>query len=103
MDNKNKSQQYNYPFRYCNSQTLCKEHGITYATLERWNREEKELKRDIPGKIIIPGVRSYIWNPTIFHDQFLMPKLESETRNEYEQREHLTIINNLKQKRAINE
>jgi len=102
MHNKNKSQ-YNYPYRYCNSQELCKVHGIQYATLERWNREEKDKKKDIPGKIIVPGVRSYIWDPLVFHDKFLLPKLDGAVRNEYEQREHLTIINNLKQKRAINE
>ena len=100
MVEKTQSKQYSYPFRYCNSRQLCEVHGIQYATLERWNREAKDENKIIPGRINIPGVRSYIWNPTIFHDKFLMPKLESETRNEYEQREHLTIINNLKQKRA---
>jgi len=102
MHTKIKSQ-YNYPYRYCNSQELCKVHGIQYTTLERWNREEKDKKKDIPGKIIVPGVRSYIWDPLVFHDKFLLPKLDGAVRNEYEQREHLTIINNLKQKRAINE
>ena len=99
MVNTTQSQKYSYPFRYCNSRQLCEIHGLQYTTLERWNREEKELGKDIPGKIMIPGVRSYIWNATVFHDKFLLPKLDGVVRNEYEQREHLTIINNLKQKR----
>lgn len=87
---------YNYPFRYCNSHKLCGVHGLQYRTLERWIREEKEKKKTIPGRIPIPGVRSYIWDPNKFHDQFLVPKLYGPVRNEYEKREHLLIINNLK-------
>ena len=88
---------YNYPFRYCNSRQLCEVHGIQYATLERWNREEKDKNKTIPGRIPIPGVRSYIWEPSKFHDEFLLPKLNGLVRNEYEKQEHLLIINNLKQ------
>jgi len=87
---------YNYPFRYCNSRQLCEVHGIQYATLERWNREEKDKNKTIPGRIPIPGVRSYIWEPDKFHDEFLLPKLNGLVRNEYEKQEHLLIINNLK-------
>ena len=96
MQTKQKSQQYNYPFRYCNSRQLCEVHGIQYTTLERWNREEKDKNKIIPGRINIPGVRSYIWDATVFHDKFLLPKLNGPVRNEYEQRDHLLIINNLK-------
>ena len=89
---------YNYPFRYCNSRKLCEVHGLQYLTLERWVSEEKEKGRTIPGKIPIPGVRSYIWEANVFHDQFLVSKLNGPTRNEYEKREHLLIINNQKRK-----
>ena len=92
---------YNYPFRYCNSQKLCEVHGLQYTTLERWNREEKEKGKTIPGRIPIPGVRSYIWEPNKFHDKFLLPKLNGPVRNEYEKREHLLIINNQKVRKVI--
>ena len=92
---------YNYPFRYCNSQKLCEIHGLQYSTLERWVREEKENGKTIPGKIPIPGVRSYIWDPKIFHDQFLMPKLYGSVRNEYEKQEHIVILNNIKKRKAV--
>ena len=90
---------YNYPFRYCNSQKLCGEHGLQYTTLERWQREEKDKGKIIPGRIPIPGVRSYIWDPNKFHDQFLMPKLYGSVRNEYEKQEHIVILNNLKKRK----
>ena len=89
---------YNYPFRYCNSHKLCEVHGLQYATLERWQREEKDKGKTIPGRINVPGVRSYIWEANVFHDQFLVSKLNGPTRNEYEKREHLLIINNQKRK-----
>jgi len=89
---------YKYNFRYCNSQKLCEVHGLQYTTLERWIREEKEKGKTIPGRIPVPGVRSYIWEANIFHDQFLVSKLNGPTRNEYEKREHLLIINNQKRK-----
>ena len=92
--------QYNYPFRYCNSHKLCDVHGIQYTTLERWQREEKDKGKTIPGRINVPGVRSYIWDPNKFHDLFLMPKLYGPVRNEYERREHMVIINN-KQRKAV--
>ena len=92
---------YNYPFRYCNSRKLCEVHGIQYTTLERWQREEKDKGETIPGRIDIPGVRTYIWEPKQFHDLFLMPKLYGPVRNEYEKKEHLVILNNNKQKRAV--
>ena len=89
---------YKYNFRYCNSQKLCEVHGLQYTTLERWQREEKDKGKTIPGRIPIPGVRSYIWDTNKFHDQFLVSKLNGPTRNEYEKREHLLIINNQKRK-----
>tara|TARA_R110000772_G_scaffold127187_2_gene234323 strand:- start:196 stop:501 length:306 start_codon:yes stop_codon:yes gene_type:complete len=98
MEKETKHHKYTYLYRYCNSQQLCKVHGISYSTLERWNREAKDEGKHIPGKIMIPGVRSYIWDPSIFHDQFLIPKINGAVRNQYEQREHLLIVNNLKQK-----
>ena len=94
MVEKTQSQQYNYPFRYCNSRQLCEVHGLQYTTLERWNREAKDENKIIPGRINIPGVRSYIWDADKFHDEFLLPKINGPVRNEYEQREHLLIINN---------
>ena len=90
---------YNYPFRYCNSRKNCEVHGLQYRTLERWIREEKEKEKTIPGRIPIPGVRSYIWDPNIFHDQFLIPKLYGSVRNEYEEQEHIVILNNLKKRK----
>jgi len=95
----NKISNYNYPFRYCNSQKLCDGHGLQYTTLERWQREEKDKGKIIPGRISIPGVRSYIWEPNKFHDEFLLPKLNGPVRNEYEKQEHLLIINNQQRKR----
>ena len=89
---------YKYPFRYCNSRKLCEEHGIPGRTLERWISEEKGK---IPGRILISGVRNYIYDPVIFHDQFLVSKLNGPTRNEYEKREHLLIINNLQERRSL--
>ena len=92
---------YNYPFRYCNSRKLCEVHGLQYRTLERWVSEEKEKGRTIPGKIPVPGVRSYIWDPNKFHDLFLLPKLYGSVRNEYEQQEHVVILNNIKKRKAV--
>ena len=94
----NTDKQYKYPFKYCNSHKLCEVHGLQYATLERWQREEKDKGKTIPARINVPGVRSYIWEANVFHDQFLVSKLNGPTRNEYEKREHLLIINNQKRK-----
>jgi len=91
---------YKYNFRYCNSRKLCEVHGLQYATLERWQREEKSKGKTIPGRIPIPGVRSYIWDANKFHDQFLMPKLHGPVRNEYEKQEHVVILNNIKERKA---
>ena len=68
--------------------------------LERWISEAKDDGKTIPGRIPIPGIRSYLWNPVIFHDEYLLPKLNAPVRNEYEQREHLIIINNLKKRKV---
>ena len=95
MDTKN----YKYNFRYCRSKKLCEVHGFGYKTLERWISEEKDLGRTIPGRIKLPGVNSYIWDPVIFHDQFLVSKVNGPTRNEYEKREHLLIFKHLKANR----
>ena len=92
---------YNYPFRYCNSHKLCEVHGLQYRTLERWIKEEKGEGKTIPGRIPVPGVRSYIWDPNKFHDLFLMPKLYGPVRNEYEKLEHVVILNNIKKRKAI--
>jgi len=89
---------YNYPFRYCNSHKLCEVHGLPNRSLERWISEEKSKGKIIPGRIPIPGVRSYIWDANKFHDQFLMPKLYGPVRNEYEKQEHIVILNNLKER-----
>ena len=94
------NQQYNYPFRYCNSRQLCEQHGITNKTLERWISEAKAEGKTIPGRVPLPGVRSYVWNPIIFHDQYLLPKIHGPVRNEYEHREHLIVINNLKKRKV---
>jgi|TARA_R110000772_G_scaffold8920_1_gene29334 hypothetical protein len=94
------NQKYIYPFKYCNSRQLCEQHGITYKTLERWISEAKAEGKTIPGIVPIPGVRSYIWDPIIFHDQYLLPKINGPVRNEYEQRDHLLIINNLKKRKV---
>jgi hypothetical protein len=94
------NQQYTYPFRYCSSRQLCDQHGIKYKMLERWISEAKDDGKTIPGRIPIPGIRSYLWNPVIFHDEYLLPKLMAPVRNEYEQREHLIIINNLKKRKV---
>lgn len=92
---------YNYPFRYCNSRKLCEVHGIPFRTLERWISEEKEKGNTISGRKSIPGVRGYIWDPNLFHDHFLMPKLYGPVRNEYEEQEHIVILNNIKKRKAI--
>lgn len=92
---------YKYPFRYCNSRILCEVHGLQYRTLERWISEEKDKGKIIPGRIKIPGTRSYLWTPEIFHDQFLIPKLNGPVRNEYEKQEHFLIINNNKKERNV--
>ena len=94
------NQKYNYPFRYCNSRQLCEQHGMTYKTLERWISEAKADGVKIPGIVPIPGTRSYIWNPIIFHDKYLLPKIHGPVRNEYEKNGHLLIINNLKKRKV---
>ena len=88
---------FKYKYRYCNQHQLCNEHGLREKTLERWISEEKDKGLTIPGRIKIPGVRSYIWEPEKFHDEFLIPKLFGPVRNEYEKQEHIIILNNLKQ------
>ena len=62
--------------------------------------EAKAEGKTIPGRVPLPGVRSYVWNPIIFHDQYLLPKIHGPVRNEYEQRDHLLIINNLKKRKV---
>ena len=94
-----KSVNYKYPFRYCNSRKLCEVHGLQYTTLERWIREEKDKCKTIPGKISIPGVRSYVWDAGIFHDKFFLSRIHGPVRNEYEKQEHLLIINNQQRKK----
>jgi hypothetical protein len=91
---KNKSFKYNY--RYCNQAELCSGHGLNYKTVERWISEAKDRSETIPGRIKIPGVRTYIWDPIKFHDEFLIPTLNGTYRNEYEKAEYLVISNNLK-------
>jgi|TARA_Y100000310_G_scaffold315335_1_gene365746 hypothetical protein len=86
--------QFKYNHRYCNAKTLCKDHGFGRRTLERWI---SETNGNLPGRIKLPGVRSYIYDPVLFHDTFLLPKLNEPVRNEYEGQEHLAIITNLKQ------
>ena len=95
-----KNQKYIYPFRYCSSRQLCDQHGIKYKMLERWISEAKDEGKTIPGRTKIPGIRSYLWDPVIFHDQYLLPKLNAPVRNEYEHREHLIVINNLKKRKV---
>jgi len=87
---------YKYKYRYCNQYQLCKDHGLQQKTLERWISEHKDKCLSIPGRLKIPGVRNYIWNPEIFHDVFLIPTLNGTYRNEYEKDEHVEILNNLK-------
>ena len=99
MVKQDKSYQYNY--RYCNQSELCLAHGINYKTVERWIWEHNAVGLTVPGRIKIPGVRNYIWDPIIFHDEFLIPKLNGTyiampTRNEYEKHEYLVISDNLK-------
>ena len=65
-----------------------------------WISEAKDEGKTIPGRIPIPGTRAYLWDPKIFHDQYLLPKLMGLARNEYETREHLLVLNNLKKKRV---
>ena len=93
-----KTVNYNYPFRYRNSRKLCEVHGLQYTTLERWIREEKEKGKTIPGRIKIPGTRSFVYDQGIFHDQFFLSRIHGPVRNEYEKQEHLLIINNQQRK-----
>ena len=102
MDKQDKSYQYKY--RYCNQAELCLAHGLNYKTIERWISEHKEKNLTIPGRIKIPGVRNYIWDPIIFHDVFFVPTLNGTYRNEtyhneYERQEYLVISKNLKNNR----
>ena len=100
MAHQDKSIKYKYPYRYCDQKKLCQDHGLNYKTVERWISEAKDRGETIPGRIKIPGVRNYIFDPIVFHDEFLMPKLLGPTRNEHEKAHHVVILNNLKQKRA---
>ena len=106
---KTRDKSYQYKYRYCNQAELCLAHGLNYKTVERWISEHKDLGLPIPGRIKIPGVRAYIYDPHIFHDEFLVPTLNGTyiampTRNEYEKQEYLVISNNLKtiNKKGIN-
>ena len=90
---------YQYKYRYCNQSELCIAHGINYKTAERWIWEHNAVGLTVPGRIKIPGVRNYIWDPIIFHDEFLVPTLNGSYRNEYERQELLVISNNLKNNR----
>jgi len=98
---KTKDKSYQYKYRYCNQAELCAAHGIRYKTIERWICEHNDKGQNLPGRIKIPGVRAYIYDPEIFHDEFLVPTLNETyvARNEYEQQEHLLISTNLKQNR----
>ncbi len=97
MVKQDKSYQYNY--RYCSQSELCLAHGINYKTVERWICDHKDKGQTLPGRIKIPGVRAYIYDPQIFHDEFLVPTLNGSYRNEYERQELLVISNNLKNNR----
>ena len=94
-----KDKSYQYKFRYCNQAELCLAHGLTYKTVERWICDHKDKGQTLPGRIKIPGVRAYIYDPQIFHDEFLVPYLNGSYRNEYERQELLVISNNLKNNR----
>ena len=98
---KQEDKPYKYNYRYCTQKQLCDEHGISYKTIERWIAEAKDKGQTIPGRIKIPGVRNYIWDPIIFHDVFLIPTLLGTYRNEYEKTEHVVILNNLQTKRGV--
>ena len=98
---KQEDKSYKYSYRYCTQKQLCDEHGITPKTCERWIAEAKDKGQTIPGRIKIPGVRNYIWDPIIFHDVFLIPTLLGTYRNEYEKTEHVVILNNLQTKRGV--
>ena len=100
LQHQDKSIKYIYPSRYCNQGELCLWHGLNYKTVERWISEAKDRGETIPGRLKIPGVRNYIWNPIIFHDEFLMPTLNGPTRNKHEKAHHVVILNNLKQREA---
>ena len=96
---KTRDKSYQYKFRYCNQGELCLAHGINYKTIERWICDHKDKGQTLPGRIKIPGVRAYIYDPQIFHDEFLVPTLNGTYRNEYERQELLVISNNLKNNR----
>ena len=98
---KQEDKSYKYSYRYCTQKQLCDEHGITPKTIERWIAEAKDKGQTIPGRIKIPGVRNYIWDPIIFHDVFLILTLLGTYRNEYEKTEHVVILNNLQTKRGV--
>ena len=94
---------YKYTFRYCTGNVLGKAHGFGRRTLDRWISEEKDKGKTIPGRMQIPGTRSFIYEPEIFHDEFLLPKILGTSRNEIEDLEHkqiYAVINNLNERRS---
>ena len=46
--------------------------------LERQISEAKDEGKTIPGRIPIPGIRSYLWNLTILYVKLECPKAEGE-------------------------
>ena len=53
----------------------------------------------------MPGTRSYIYDPIVFHNEFLLPRLMATPINEYEAAENkkiLIALTNKKKKEVIN-
>ena len=93
---------YKYPFRYCNAKTLCKWHGFSLRKLESLIANNGG---SVPGRYKMPGTRSYIYDPIVFHNEFLLPRLMATPINEYEAAENkkiLIALTNKKKKEVIN-
>lgn len=83
--------------------------SLGYKVLERWVHEEKMKGFDeffiegtkysvIPGRIKIPGVRTYIWNCQIFYTYYFLPKINGVTKPELVNGELVFVtINNPKE------
>jgi len=80
---------FNYPFRYCNAEKLCKYHGFSLRKLESLISANGG---SVPGRMKMPGTRSYIYDPVVFHNEFLLPRLTASPRNEYEAAENKKIL-----------
>ena len=86
---------FHYNYRYCPLRELARVHGISKRKIEEWISELADEGKTLPGRLKFPGVKSYLYDPIIFHDEFFINKL-----NGPKKQDHLVIINNQQHKKV---